>query len=73
MATLADPRVEFTRHSHPAPTPAADRAVAIADPGFGKVFTDHMVTIEWSERRGWHDATIGPRGPQPGRWTRPRV
>ena len=63
MATLADPRIDFTRISHPAPVPAAERAAAIADPGFGKVFTDHMVTIEWTEGRGWHDATLGPRGP----------
>src|SRR5690554_4035222 len=61
MATLADPRIVFTHNPHPAPTPDAERAKAIADPGFGKVFTDHMVTIEWSEGRGWHDATIGPR------------
>src|SRR6187551_2853312 len=63
MATLADPRIDFARVLHPAPVPAAERAQAIADPGFGKVFTDHMVTIKWSEGRGWHDATIGPRGP----------
>src|SRR5688572_17934964 len=63
MATLADPRIDFTRLPHPAPTPGATRDQAIADPGFGKVFTDHMVTIEWSEGRGWHDATLGPRGP----------
>jgi branched-chain amino acid aminotransferase len=61
MATLADPRIVFTRNPHPAPVPGATRAQAIADPGFGKVFTDHMVTIEWSEGRGWHDAVIGPR------------
>jgi branched-chain amino acid aminotransferase len=63
MATLADTRIDFTRVPHPAPVPAAERAQAIADPGFGKVFTDHMVTIEWTEGRGWHDATLGPRGP----------
>jgi branched-chain amino acid aminotransferase len=27
------------------------------------VFTDHMVTIRYSQDRGWHDAKIGPRGP----------
>ena len=61
---MADaPAFNFNRLPHPAPVPAATRDLAIADPGFGKVFTDHMVTIEWSEGRGWHDATIGPRGP----------
>src|SRR6188768_3646879 len=63
MATLADPRLDFARVTLPAPTSADARSQAIADPGFGKVFTDHMVTIEWSEGRGWHDATLGPRGP----------
>jgi len=61
---MADaPAFNFNRLPHPAPVPAATRDLVIADPGFGKVFTDHMVTIEWSEQRGWHDATIGPRGP----------
>lgn len=63
MATLADSPIEFTHKPHPSPVPAAERAQLIADPGFGKVFTDHMVTIEWTEGRGWHDATLGPRGP----------
>lgn len=61
---MADaPAIDFNRIPHPAPVPGATRAEAVADPGFGKVFTDHMVSIEWSEGRGWHDATIGPRGP----------
>jgi branched-chain amino acid aminotransferase len=61
---MADaPALPFSRIPHPAPIPDAARAEAIADPGFGKVFTDHMVSIEWSEGRGWHDATIGPRQP----------
>ena len=55
--------LEFNRAPHPAPTALAERTEAVADPGFGKVFTDHMVTIEWDEGRGWHDATLGPRGP----------
>jgi branched-chain amino acid aminotransferase len=59
--------LDFTRLPHPAPVPSATRDQAIADPGFGKVFTDHMVSIDWSEGPdgvgGWHDATLGPRGP----------
>src|SRR5690606_2004309 len=61
---MADaPALEFSRLAHPAPVPGATRDQAIADPGFGKVFTDHMVSIEWTEGRGWHDATLGPRQP----------
>ncbi|MFM5886391.1 MAG: branched-chain amino acid aminotransferase, partial [Novosphingobium sp.] len=63
MATLADPAIRFTRLPHPAPTAADVRAAVLADPGFGKAFSDHMVTIDWEEGRGWHNATIGPRGP----------
>jgi branched-chain amino acid aminotransferase len=33
------------------------------DPGFGKVFTDNMVTIRWSEEKGWHDAQVRAREP----------
>ncbi|MEJ2689243.1 MAG: branched chain amino acid aminotransferase, partial [Deltaproteobacteria bacterium] len=28
--------------------------------GFGKYFTDHMLTMTYQERKGWHDLTIGP-------------
>jgi branched-chain amino acid aminotransferase len=41
------------------------REAVLANPGFGTNFTDHMVTIEWTEGKGWHDAVIGPRGPIP--------
>ena len=61
---MADaPPLDFTRIPHPAPVPGATREQAIADPGFGKVFTDHMVSIDWSEEKGWHNATLGPREP----------
>jgi branched-chain amino acid aminotransferase len=43
--------------------PAAERALIMADPGFGSVFTDHMTTIRWSQDRGWHDARLEPYGP----------
>ena len=38
-------------------TPEA-RAKLLADPGFGRVFTEHMVRISWSRERGWHDAEL---------------
>ncbi|HZU65460.1 MAG TPA: branched-chain amino acid aminotransferase [Novosphingobium sp.] len=61
MASLAEPQSAFTRLPHPAPVDAATREAVLANPGFGTSFTDHMVTIEWTEGKGWHDATIGPR------------
>jgi len=45
------------------PLPDAQRDAILASPGFGRYFTDHMVTIEWTEGRGWHDAQLVPYGP----------
>ena len=28
--------------------------------GFGKVFTDHMLVVDWQEGKGWYDARIVP-------------
>ncbi|MET0239254.1 MAG: branched-chain amino acid aminotransferase [Sphingobium sp.] len=53
----------FSTLAHSAPTSAEDRAALLTEPGFGNVFTDHMVTIRYTEGKGWHDATLGPRGP----------
>jgi branched-chain amino acid aminotransferase len=55
--------VQFTRTPHPSPMPAAQRAATVADPGFGRYFTDHMVTIRWRLGEGWHDAAVVPYGP----------
>ncbi|MDO9395160.1 MAG: branched-chain amino acid aminotransferase, partial [Herbiconiux sp.] len=41
----------------------AEREVILAAPGFGKHFTDHMVTIDWTVGEGWHDASVIPYGP----------
>ena len=53
----------FSRHPTDRPVPADVRARLLQDPGFGKVFTDHMVTIRWTQDRGWHDAGVRPRAP----------
>ena len=45
------------------PTPVAERQAILADPGFGRHFTDHMVTARWTEGRGWHDVELVPYGP----------
>jgi branched-chain amino acid aminotransferase len=54
---------QFTRTPHPAPVPADRRAEILAAPGFGRYFTDHMVTIRWTADAGWHDAAVVPYGP----------
>ena len=48
---------------HTDPTPADKRAQLMLDPGFGRVFTDHMATIKWTTADGWHDAKIEARKP----------
>jgi len=47
----------------PNPLPSAERDAILADPGFGKHFTDHMVAIDWSVDEGWHNARVQPYGP----------
>ncbi len=55
--------MEFSYIPHPSPVDADDRIARIAEPGFGRVFTDHMVTIRHSEGRGWHSAMLQARAP----------
>ena len=43
------------------PVAADVRTQMLKDPGFGRVFTDHMVTIRWTKDRGWHDAQVRAR------------
>ncbi|MDE0945596.1 MAG: branched chain amino acid aminotransferase [Sphingomonadales bacterium GWF1_63_6] len=42
---------------------ANERATLLEDPGFGRLFTDHMVTIRYTEGQGWHSHSVGPREP----------
>jgi branched-chain amino acid aminotransferase len=55
--------IAFTLHPSQTPVPAAERERLLADPGFGTVFTDHMVSIRWSKQIGWHDGRLEPFGP----------
>ena len=58
---MTDLTFHLTRNT----TPAADdvREAVLADPGFGKHFTDHMVVIDWNVDEGWHSARVEPYGP----------
>ncbi|MBS0242499.1 MAG: branched-chain amino acid aminotransferase [Proteobacteria bacterium] len=46
-----------------APVAVAERERLLANPGFGRVFTDHMAIIRYSAGKGWHDAKITARKP----------
>ena len=50
--------LEFT--VSPTENPASDdaRAAILSDPGFGMYHTDHMVSIEYTDDHGWHDARV---------------
>lgn len=53
--------LKFSHIPTDTPTSAADREAILNKGGFGTAFSDHMVTIEWTEGRGWHDAQIRKR------------
>lgn len=55
------PTIELKPSSNP--LSAAERDAILVSPGFGRHFTDHMVTIKWTEGRGWHDAELVPYAP----------
>ncbi len=53
----------FEVNRRPDPRPDAEREAVLANPGFGTVFTDHMVTATWSKGEGWHDGNVTAYGP----------
>jgi len=59
----AQPKIDFSRRPTSKPMAALARAELLKDPGFGRVFTDHMVTIRWTRERGWHEAEVRAREP----------
>jgi branched-chain amino acid aminotransferase len=61
MTETAAPTIELKPSSEP--LPAHEREARLVKPGFGRVFTDHMVTVRWSEGRGWYDAQLRPYAP----------
>jgi branched-chain amino acid aminotransferase len=58
-AMAADLKFEIHPTTHPAPE--RERAAKLADPGFGRVFTDHMSIVRYNHAKGWHDARVESR------------
>ncbi|HET7723682.1 MAG TPA: branched-chain amino acid aminotransferase [Propionibacteriaceae bacterium] len=56
--TLAFPLV-----AHPSPALGAVIEERLADPGFGRYFTDHMAVATWREGRGWGEDSTCPYAP----------
>ena len=55
--------MKINLNPNPNPLPDAERDEKIAAGGFGKYYTDNMVTIDWSEADGWSDAKLNAYGP----------
>ena len=55
--------MKINLNPNPNPVPDAERDEKIAAGGFGKHYTDNMVTIDWSEANGWSDAQLNAYGP----------
>ena len=52
------------RHIQSAVAATPARVIEIlADPGFGKYVSDHMVTVDYLPGRGWHNAVVRPHEP----------
>jgi branched-chain amino acid aminotransferase len=58
---MSTPNIEVT--TRPDPTPAERVEEILANPGFGKYFTDHMFAAEWTPDQGWHRARVTAYGP----------
>ena len=48
---------------HPAtnPTPEKERTARLMDPGFGRIFTDHMAVVRYRQAKGWYGARVESR------------
>jgi branched-chain amino acid aminotransferase len=65
VSSVVEPAVSTLRFpaTPTTPTPAGQREALLADPGFGRVFSDHVAVASWSAARGWHDDAV--RGAEP--------
>ena len=55
------PKIEIQLSTHPA-SPER-RAELMTNPGFGRVFTDHMVVVPYTEGKGWGPGVLKAYGP----------
>src|SRR5688572_23566499 len=56
-------QLSFDLQRNPNARGREERERILANPGFGQTFTDHMVSVDFTEGQGWHDARVEPYGP----------
>lgn len=56
---MTDAALEFA-WERAEPTPAERREELLGMPGFGALYSDHMVTVRWQAEQGWHDPRVQP-------------
>ena len=61
--TFDDGDIALAFEPHENPVPDQERERRLEDPGFGRVFTDHMAVIDYNEANGWHGGRITARKP----------
>jgi branched-chain amino acid aminotransferase len=62
VTSSQSPDIDFDIRPSDHRASAEERERVMAVPGFGEVFTDHMVTIRWSAGLGWHDGRLEAYG-----------
>lgn len=58
---MSAPTLEIRPTDHP--VSAEERARRMANPGFGRLFTDHMVVVPYKEGEGWGQGVLKAYGP----------
>ena len=58
---MHDATIEIRPSTHPAS--AEERAKRMTNPGFGRIFTDHMVVVPYVEGKGWGKGVLKAYGP----------
>ena len=55
--------LEFTVQCCAHPATDEMRTAIMANPPFGQYHTDHMVSVDYADGEGWHNARVIPYGP----------
>jgi branched-chain amino acid aminotransferase len=63
MTAIPQTEIVFAVRPSDHPVRAAERDQLLAAPAFGVRFTDHMITLRWTQDEGWHDGRLEPYGP----------